>query len=194
MRGEWTRCGPAVKRLEHRRFHFDEATRIEKTPQRLHHAAALHKYFAHLRVHEHVRVALAIAQLDVGQAMPLLGQRQQRLCEEGQLVNVDGEFASLGAKQVSARANVITDIEQLVELEAFFPDRIFLDVNLKLPPALLQKEEGGLAHSANRHDAPGDVYFDALRLKLLSSAIPVPLQHLWDGVRGLIAIRIRLLA
>ena len=126
--------------------------------------------------------------------MPLLGQRQQRLCEEGQLVNVDGELASLGAEQVSARANVITDIEQLVELEAFFPNRIFLDVNLKLPPALLQKEEGGLAHSANRHDAPGDVYFDALRLKLLSSAIPVPLQHLWDGVRGLIAIRIRLLA
>ena len=127
---------------------------------------ALQKNFAHLGIHHHVDIALAVAQLDVGQAMPLLGQRQQVFAEEGDLLDMDAQFAGAGAEQISADADVVAEVEQFVQLESLVADRIFLDVDLQSLAALLQVGEPGLAHEADRHDASGDADIHARWLRV----------------------------
>ena len=59
---------------------------------------------------------------------------------------MDGEFAGAGAKQISADADVVAEVEEFVEFESLFADRVFLDVDLQFLAALLQVREPGLAH------------------------------------------------
>ena len=54
------------------------------------------------------------------------GKRQQILGEERQFLNVDAELAGAGAEQIAAHADVVADVEQLVELEALSPTASFL--------------------------------------------------------------------
>ncbi len=82
MRDEGPRHGAAGDGLHHRRFDFDESLRIHEAPQRLHQLAALEKNFAHLGIHHQIDVALAVAQLDVGQPVPLLRQAAAGLSRE----------------------------------------------------------------------------------------------------------------
>ncbi len=53
---------------------------------------------AHLGIDDQVEIALAVAGFDVGQPVPLLRQRQQRLGQQPQRVGAQREFAGLGAK------------------------------------------------------------------------------------------------
>ena len=57
--------------------------------------------------------------------MPLLGQRQQVFGEERELFDMDGELAGARAEEIALDADVVAEVEQLVELEAFFADGIF---------------------------------------------------------------------
>ena len=114
-----------------------------------------------------VDVALAVAQFDVGEAVPFFGQRQEVFAEESDLFHVDGEFAGAGAEQVSADADVVAEVEQFVEFESLVADCIFLDVNLQLLAALLQVSESGFAHEANGHDASGDAHVDCATVRVL---------------------------
>ena len=95
---ERARHGAAGDGLHHRRLDFDEAVRIEGAAHRLHQLGALQKDFADFGIHHQVDIALAVAQFDVGEAVPLLGQRQQVFAEEGDLLDVDAEFAGAGAE------------------------------------------------------------------------------------------------
>ena len=156
MGDERPRDGAAGDGLHHRRFDFDEAVRVEGAAHRLHQLRALQKDFAHLGIHHQVDIALAVAQFDVGEPVPLLGQGQQVFAEEGDLLDVDAEFAGAGAEQISADADVVAEVEQFVELESLVADGIFLDVDLQPLAALLEVGESGLAHEADRHDASGD--------------------------------------
>ena len=89
---------------------------------------------------------------------------------------------------------MVAEIEQLVEFEAFFADRIFLDVNLQPLPALLQVCEPGLAHEPDGHDAPGDAHVDARILQLLGGFLRVLRENLRNGVGEVVLARIGLLA
>ncbi len=117
---------------------------------------ALQKNFTHLRIHDQVDIALAVAEFNIGQTVPLLRQRQQVFAEKRDLFDVDAEFAGARAKQISADADVVAEVEQLIELESFFADCIFLDVNLEALAALLQVSESGFAHQADGHNASSD--------------------------------------
>ena len=75
--------------MHHRRLDFDEAVAVEKAPQRLHDLRALDEDLAHFGIHRQVDVAAAIARLHILQAVPLLGQREQVLHQEGDLFDVD---------------------------------------------------------------------------------------------------------
>ncbi len=94
---------------------------VEETPQRLHDLGALDEDLAHLGIHRQIDVTAAVARLDILQAVPLLGQRQQVLHQECELRDVDDQLVGARAEQVSLHADVVADIEQLVELEAFSP-------------------------------------------------------------------------
>jgi hypothetical protein len=107
---------------------------------------------------------------------------------------VHAEFAGAGAKQVSAHADVVAEVEQFVELETLLTNRIFLHVNLQLLPTLLQMREPGLAHEANRHDAPGDAHVHAHLFELFRGLRQIVGQNLRDGVRELVLAAVRGLA
>jgi hypothetical protein len=137
---------------------------------------------------------LTIAKLDVLESVPLLGQGEQVLGEEGDLLDVNGEFVGAGAEQISANADVVAEIEQLEKLESLVAHGILLYVNLKLLAHLLHMHEAGLAHKAHGHDASCDAYVHARGLELLIGRIGVLRQDLGNGVGELESVRIGLVA
>src|SRR5947207_2936840 len=68
------RDGAGRDGLHHRRFHLEERPRIEELPQRLDHTRAEEEDGARVGIHHEIHVALAVARLDVLQAVPLLGE------------------------------------------------------------------------------------------------------------------------
>ena len=113
-------------------------------------------------------------------------QRQQVFAEKRNLLDVDREFASAGAEQVAADADVVADVEQFVQVESPVANRVFLHIDLQLLPALLQVSEPGLAHQANRHDPSGHTHIDARSFELLGRLRRVVGQNLRDCVRELV--------
>ena len=74
-------AAPPAAGCEHRRLHLQEAALVQEAADGGDDAAADLKDVAHLRVGDEVEVALAVAHLDVLEAVPLLGQRLQGLGE-----------------------------------------------------------------------------------------------------------------
>ena len=77
MRDERPRHRAARDRLHHRRLDFHEPERVEELSQVLHDAGARAEHLAALVVHDQVDVALPVAQLLVGEPVPLVRQRTQ---------------------------------------------------------------------------------------------------------------------
>jgi hypothetical protein len=68
--------------VQHRgRFALDEAARIAEPANFGDDPRALEKRAAHRLAHREVEIALAVALLDVLQAVPLVGERRQRFGE-----------------------------------------------------------------------------------------------------------------
>ena len=82
VRDEGSRQGAAVERLQHRRLDLDEAALVQEAADRGDDARALDEHLARVVVDDEVEVALAVARLDVGEAVVLLGHRAQRLAEQ----------------------------------------------------------------------------------------------------------------
>ena len=112
VRDKGARHGAAGDGLHHRRFHFDEVVLVQRVAERSHQLGPGEEDLTNLGIDDQVEISLAVAQLDVGEAMPFFGQGQQGLREEGQVLDVDGEFAGLGAKQVTVHADDVADVEQ----------------------------------------------------------------------------------
>ena len=164
---ERPRRGSPGDGLHHGSFHFHVAALVQESAQRLDQPAALDEDLAHFGIDDQVDIALAIAEFHVGQAVPLLRQRQQILGEQGQFIDVHGQLARAGAEQIAAGADVIADIEQLEQLKALFADGIFFYVKLQPLSVLLQVQEAGLPHQAQRHDASGHPDLDAFGFQFL---------------------------
>src|SRR5205823_12440897 len=101
MRDEWLGNGAAGDRLHHRGFDFHKPVLTEELPHGLHQLRALQEDFPDLGIHEQVHVALPVAQLDVGQAMPFLGKREKVLREKRSLLHMDCEFSGSGPEQIA---------------------------------------------------------------------------------------------
>ena len=151
---------------------------------RLERLGALDEDFAAFEVGEEVHVALAVAQLHVGQAVELLRQREHGLGEEGEALDVDGQLAGPGAEEVAGDADVVAQVEQLVEREALLADGVEADVDLQPLAVLLQRGKAGLALGADGHDAAGDGHGDAVGLEGLGLGLAPLGAHRGNGMRG----------
>ena len=138
--------------------------------------------FVEQRVHEEVDVALAVAEFDVGEAVELLGQREHGLGEEGDGLDVNGELAGAGAEEIAGDADVVAEVEELVEFEGLVADGVFADVDLEALAVLLELREAGLALGADGHDASGDGDVDALGFELLGRGVVVGAAEVGDRV------------
>ena len=110
-----------------------------------------------LVVGDQVDVALAVARLDVGEAVPLLRQRPQRLGEHAERLR-----ASIVSSPVLVRNGVPTTPTKsptsasLNVGEGVLAERVALHVHLEPAVAIEQVEKRRLAEVALGDDAPGD--------------------------------------
>src|SRR5262249_40758171 len=117
---------------------------------------------ARLGVDDQIEIALAVPDLDVAQAVPLLGQRQVTLGEKVQPRGPDRELVGPGAEQPALDAGPVAEIEQLVDPEIEIGQRVLPDVDLHLGAAVRQDEEVRLAEGANRENAAAGDRLDPL--------------------------------
>ncbi len=152
--------------------------------------------FRRAGVHEEVDVALAVAELGVFEAVVFVGQGEHGLGEEGDggvvadFGYVDGELAGAGAEEMAADADVVAEVEELVEGEGVFADVVLADVDLEALAALLELREAGLALDADGHDAAGDRDLDGMGrgFELFGGEAVVGGAQLGDGVGGRVAV------
>src|SRR3569623_183048 len=165
--------GAAGNHLHHRRLDFEKAARIKKTADVIDHGGARLKGLAGDLVHDEIDVALAVALLGIGQAMPFVGQRPQRLGEQAQRVDLHRQLAGLGAEQHAFGADDVADVPAFELFVATFGQGIALDEQLDAARHVEQLREAGLAHEALRHHAPRHLHAQRMRLEMRGSFVTV---------------------
>ena len=164
--GERTRGGAAGDVMHHRRLHFEEAARVEPAAHRRDHLRAHHEHLARLGVHDQVDVALAVALLDVGKAVPLVRQRPQRLGQQAQRVDLHRQLAGAGAREHALGGHDVAHVPAL-EGVVGLAQGIGLQEQLQPPAHVLDLGERGLAHDplgehAARHGDPAAAGLEGL--------------------------------
>ncbi len=173
------------------------AVRVEGAAHRLDQLRAFEKHFTHFGIHHQVDIALAVAQLDVMSMACATSPANfpigngKIFAEERDLLDMNAEFAGAGAEQVSADSDVVAEIEQLVKIESFFADGIFLHINLKPVAALLKVGKSGLTHEANGHEASGDAHVHASLVEFLRSFGCELRKNLFNRMRKVVLAAVR---
>ena len=139
---ERLREGAAVARLQHRRLDLDEAVRVEVAPDRGDDAAAGEEVGARLLVHQQVEVALAVALLDVGEAVEGVRQRRAVLRQQLELDHLQRRLAAARLGGVAGDADDVAEVDVDLAGEQLDP-----------PAAVDEVEEGDLPHLAPREHA-----------------------------------------
>ena len=132
MRDERPRQRAAGDRLHHRRLDFEVAARVQERADRGEHAAAHLEHPPRLGIDDQIEIALAVADLDVLQPVPLLRQRHEALGQELQRRRPDRQLVGLGPEQLPLDADVVAEIEQLEDREVALGQRVLPDVDLDL--------------------------------------------------------------
>ena len=120
--------------------------------------SALAEDVADLGVHDEVHVALAVADLAVGEAVELLGQRAQGLGEHRELRRRDGELAAARAQHRARGAQDVAEVEVGEKRPALVAQHVVAAEELDGAAHVLEHDEGGLALLAQRADAAGDAH------------------------------------
>ena len=155
-----TCIGTAGFALQHRCLNFKEVPFIQPATDATHQPRPAAEGLSGVRRHDQIEIALAIALLHIGQAMPLVRQRLQRLGEHAPIAHLHRQLTAIGAAQGAAHPKPVTSIDQTGDL--FEPTLL-----LRLQTSLLKKqlngsglirqgEKGELAHHPPRHHATGD--------------------------------------
>jgi hypothetical protein len=154
VRRERSRGGTAVERLQHRRLHLEKVALEQELAHRLDQPRALDEHLAHLGVHHRVDVALAVADLLVGQPVPLVGKRADGLGEHLERREPDGELLGARAEQRSGYPDDIAHFHQLEDAVALLAQIVAPHVELYAPGRVLDVTEERLAVPAQLHHAP----------------------------------------
>ncbi len=107
---EGARRGAARNRMQHRRFHFEKAARVEKRAQVAHDRRTRFEHAPAFLVHDQIDVAAPITRLGIGNAVPFVGQRPQRLGKKHSTIRPYRQFAGLGQEQDTFDADHIADV------------------------------------------------------------------------------------
>jgi hypothetical protein len=141
-------------------------------------------------VRDQVEVALAQAQLGIGQAAVLVGQRAQRLREQGHPIGPDRELAGTGRDDRARRTHPVAPVELLDVGEGRGADELAGDEQLDLPGLVVQRREHGATVAADQHEPSGDR--DTRARDAVGSELAGLGAHLRDGVVASEADRVRL--
>jgi hypothetical protein len=120
-----------------------------------------------LPVDDQVEVALAVDLLGVGQAVPLLGKRPERLGEERRRGHPDGDLAGLRPEERALRADDVAQVELLEGGVGVVADHVLLHVELELALLVEDLDELALAHVPDGHEPAGHGHRDRVVLAFL---------------------------
>ena len=155
------------------------------------HAAADLEDPARVGIDDQIEVALAVADLDVGQPVPLLRQRQQALGEEVQPRRPDRQLVGLGAEQPPLDADPVAEVEQLEDLEVERRQRVLADVDLDLRDGRRRATRKlALPNERIARMRPLVIGLGALGLELVVRPLAVRGDELGDGVLPIEAARV----
>ena len=101
-----------------------------------------------LGVHYQIDIAHTIAQLFVGHAVELFGQRTQALGKQHDRLDMHGNFLGLGLENEARNADYIADIVLAEVCKLLFGHCVLADVQLNRAAVILDVAEYCLAHAA----------------------------------------------
>src|SRR5690606_14056482 len=105
--------GAAADGVEERGLHLEEAALVEEAAEGLHDGGARPEGLGDLGVREEIDVTLAVALLDVLEAVPLGGRREHRLGHVAIAIGAEGEGAGLRLDGGAFDEDVIGEVELL---------------------------------------------------------------------------------
>ena len=94
---------------------------------------------------------MAVAQIDVGEPVPLVGQRPQRFGQQAELFELERELARLRHHHPASRLDVVGDIDVFQRGKAR-AHHVLLGEELNLAAAVAQAEKADLTHAASGQD------------------------------------------
>ena len=156
--------GADLKGGEDGGIHLQKALAVQIGPQLAQDLAALGEGILHLRVDNQVHIPLAVAQVGILEAVPLLRQREQGFGEQDDLLRLDRDLPLLGAEDLPLDPQDIPDIPLFKVGVGLLPHAVPAHIALHPAAAVLQVDEGGLAHNPAAHHPPGDGHPLALHL------------------------------
>ena len=135
----------AVDRLEHGGLDLDEAALVEPAAGLRDDPRPGHEALADLRVRDQVPLAVAIASIDVLEAVELVGRRAQALREQHPARDAQGELAGPRLERGALDADDVAEVE-CEELGVAVAEVVGARLELELAGAVDEVEERGLPH------------------------------------------------
>ena len=124
-------------------------------------------------VGEQVEVALAVAEFNVLQTVELVRQGEKGFGQEAHGFHMDRELVCAGAEKIAGDADVVTKVEQLVDLEVVLAHGVLANVDLQALAVGQQRCEAGLALRAVRDDTARERDLDTARFQRFGRRIAV---------------------
>ena len=156
VRDEGLCVGAAENGVHHGSLDLHVAVGLHVTANQADDGAALAEHVADLGVHDEVDVALAIADLAVGEAVELLGQRSQRLGEKRELGRRNGELAATSAQHAAGCVDDVAKVQLAEKPPALLAQVVHAAEELNLTRDVFEDDKGDLALTAKRADAAGN--------------------------------------
>ena len=164
----------AVDRLQHRRLDLDEALVVEEAADRRDDARARDEQLARLLVGDQVELALAVAGLDVLEAVVLLRRRAQRLGQQRPVLDLERQLAAAGAEDGAVDADQVAEVERDEPVERLLAEHVRARLQLDAPDAVDEVEERHLALAAPRGQPAGDAHAVVGLLAGLEALVAAP--------------------
>ena len=160
MSDERSRRRASRDRMHHRGFHLEVAASNEEFADRLHDFRSRDEHSPRLGAGDQVDIALPVFLLLIGEAVEFFRQRTQRLRQQTQVGDLDGQLAGPGLEQRSASADDVAQVPMFECVVRFGPGVIVGDVELNAAAHVLNRREARLAHHpleqhASRHRDAG---------------------------------------
>ena len=138
--------------MEDRSLDLEVPAVIQEAPHLADDLAPFDENVANVLIDDEVHVSSPVPNLDVGQTVPLLGERQETLGEERQLRRQDGELTGTRPEHDAFDTDEVPDVEQFVELEIPLRKLVLLGVDLDAAATLVDRQEPGFSERTVRDD------------------------------------------
>ncbi len=156
VRLERVGCRAADERVERRRFDLEKAVLVEDGASGADDLRAGAEHVGDVGARDEIDVPLAVARLDVLQAVPLLGERTERFRQEAERLRLDRQLARLRYGERPLHLDEVADVD-VVEPCVVVAERRLAHEELNLPRPISEAREPQPADVTHADHAPADV-------------------------------------